>query len=76
MSLGGSRSSMVTGEAQWLLSAEEYAALPTYKKTTLVVETTERYKATGLVQTIGMRLKLYRGETLLTKSSMIDHKPR
>jgi hypothetical protein len=46
------------GEAQWILTAEEYGFLPAFKKSTEEEEFSLRYKATGMVQALGMRLKL------------------
>lgn len=50
---------MTLGESQWILSEEEYRALPAYKRSSnerdeLIIS----YHATGLVQSIGIRLKL------------------
>lgn len=43
---------------QWILTAEEYAALPGYKRSGGEEEDSLRYQASGLVQSLGMRLKL------------------
>lgn len=44
---------------QWILTAEEYAALPSYKRSEGGEEEDSlRYQASGLVQSLGMRLKL------------------
>lgn len=45
-------------ESQWILTAEEYAALPGYKRIGEREENHLRYQASGLVQNLGMRLKL------------------
>lgn len=49
---------------QWLLTAEEHASLPAFQRTTEAEEAASRYRATGLVQAIGMRLKLSAGVAL------------
>ncbi|PJF19505.1 P-TEFB associated cyclin, partial [Paramicrosporidium saccamoebae] len=54
----GMAKAQATGEAQWILSADEYSSLAAFKRSTDEEETTQRYKATGLVQSLGMRLKL------------------
>lgn len=51
--------SSMAGEAQWILTPEEYAALSAFKGTTEREELSNRYRATGLAQSIGMSLKLY-----------------
>lgn len=44
---------------QWILTAEEYADLPTFKETSLEQELESRCKAAEFIQKLGVRLKLY-----------------
>mgnify|MGYP006972380954 CR=1 FL=1 len=54
------RTAAELGEEQWQLSRDEYASLPAFKKTTEGEEAANRYKGSGLIQAIGMTLKMYR----------------
>lgn len=49
---------MEQGESQWLLTSEEFLSLSTFKKSNDLEESLYTYRATGLIQTLGMRLKL------------------
>ena len=63
--MNGNGTTTKGGEGQWILSEEEFGQLAALKKTTDLEEAQARYKATGLVQALGMRLKLYPSKHLL-----------
>lgn len=62
----------VPAGSQWILTAEEYAALATFKGTSEEEELSQRYQATGLVQSLGMRLKL--PQTTIATAQVLLHR--
>lgn len=63
---------MLPASSQWILTGEEYAALAAFKGSTEEEELAQRYQATGLVQALGMRLKL--PQTTIATAQVLLHR--